>query len=149
MCSPGAYVTDQGLIQSDAARLLRYRKALGASNVSILADVHVKHATPLAPVPLEDAVVDTVKRGGADGIIISGSGTGSPTAMADLETASRVSSAPLYVGSGVTLESVKTLRSQVDGVIVGTAFKEGGVVSAPVDEARVRVIVEAWRSTQS
>ena len=43
----GAYLTDQGIIEGEAHDTLRYRKALAANNVSILADVLVKHARPL------------------------------------------------------------------------------------------------------
>ena len=142
----GAYVTDQGVIQSDAARLLRYRKNLGAERVAILADVHVKHATPLAPTTLKDAVHDTSDRGGADGIIVSGSGTGDPTTLEDVRVARAASSVPLYIGSGVTADSISTLRPLVDGVIVGTATKVDGDVRNPVDATRVRAVVDAWEA---
>src|SRR5688500_8924943 len=45
----GAYLTDQGLIEGEADRTLRYRRFLGGEHVTILADVLVKHARPLAP----------------------------------------------------------------------------------------------------
>ncbi|HLQ37995.1 MAG TPA: BtpA/SgcQ family protein, partial [Planctomycetota bacterium] len=44
----GACVTDQGVIEGEAARVLAYKKRLGAS-VQVLADFLVKHSTPLAP----------------------------------------------------------------------------------------------------
>ena len=40
----GAYLTDQGIIEGEAWRTLRYRKELGVEHVAILADVLVKHA---------------------------------------------------------------------------------------------------------
>ncbi|MEQ1769357.1 MAG: BtpA/SgcQ family protein, partial [Devosia sp.] len=67
----GAYVTDQGIIQGEAARLVRLRKELG-SDVGIMGDVHVKHAYPLFDVPIEDAAADLAERGGADAVIVSG-----------------------------------------------------------------------------
>ena len=71
-------VTDQGLIQGCAAQLLRQRRLLAADHVAVLADVLVKHALPLAPLPVPMAVQDTLKRGGADGVIVSGDSTGTP-----------------------------------------------------------------------
>ncbi|HSO31579.1 MAG TPA: BtpA/SgcQ family protein, partial [Labilithrix sp.] len=43
----GARVTDQGLVQGEAATTLRLRRALGAEGVAIWADVDVKHSAPL------------------------------------------------------------------------------------------------------
>src|SRR5215208_1528080 len=70
----GARVADQGLIQGIAHDLLRERTLLAAHDVKILADVDVKHSAPLAPRELADEVDDTVERGLADGVIVSGAG---------------------------------------------------------------------------
>src|ERR1044072_9417387 len=39
-----AHVADEGLIQSSAAQLLRYRKLIGAERVQVWADIKKKHA---------------------------------------------------------------------------------------------------------
>jgi uncharacterized protein len=75
-----ARLTHQVLIQGVAHRVLRYHKSIG-SDVGILADVDVKHSVPLAPKELTDEVEDTVFRGCADGIIVSGTATGKRTAI--------------------------------------------------------------------
>ena len=49
----GARVTDQGLVEGDAATTMRTRRALGATAVEVWADVDVKHSAPLAPAPSE------------------------------------------------------------------------------------------------
>ena len=75
----GAMMTDQGLIEGVAAETLRLRKSLD-TNVAILADIGVKHATPFDEKwSLEQEAKDAWNRGLADALIISGSGTGSPT----------------------------------------------------------------------
>ena len=56
----GAYVTDQGLIEGEAHDTLRYRRQIDARSVSIMADVLVKHATPLGPIEPEAATLDVV-----------------------------------------------------------------------------------------
>ena len=72
----GAMLTDQGLIEGQAAETLRMRENLG-SDVAILADVGVKHATPFDENwTLEQEAKDAWFRGLADGLIISGGGTG-------------------------------------------------------------------------
>ena len=106
----------------------------------------MKHATPLAPVSAEDATEDTVKRGLADGVIVTGRATGAPV-DADLLRAvgTAAGDAPVYIGSGLTLEGADTLAPLCDGAIVGTAFKRDGQVRAPVDADRVRALCDAVR----
>ncbi len=141
----GAYVTDQGLIEGQAHTTLRSRAQLGA-DVAILADVLVKHATPLAPLSPEDATQDTVKRGLADGVIVTGRATGAPV-DADLlrRVGDAAGAAPVYIGSGLTADSAVTLAPLCEGAIVGTAFKRDGQVRAPVDPARVRTLCDVAR----
>lgn len=134
----GAMVTDQGLIQGQAADVLRRRRLLAAEGLAILADVHVKHGVPLAPQSLEEAVRDTLGRGGADGVIVSGSGTGAPTALEDLQRArGAAAGAPVLVGSGCSAAQAGLLGRHCDGVIVGTALKRHGQLEQPVDAQRV------------
>jgi predicted TIM-barrel enzyme len=76
-------------------------------------------------------------------VVVSGSGTGRPTdddtLAAVRETLADVAPAkPLLVGSGVTAESVGATLSGADGAIVGSALKEGGETTNPVDVDRVR-----------
>jgi membrane complex biogenesis BtpA family protein len=141
----GARVADQGILHGIAHELLRERDVLGAGNIRILADVDVKHSAPLAPRPLEDEVADTLHRGLADGLIVSGSGTGRATDP-DHVAAARAAAggrAPVFVGSGVTARSLPDYLPHADGFIVGSAFKAGNDPGQPVDVARVREVVGA------
>lgn len=139
----GAYVTDQGVIEGEAAEVLRYRQALGAVDVAVWADVRVKHAAPLAERPLEVEAEELVARASAEALIVSGEGTGKPTDTNRLQEAKRgAGEVPVLVGSGATAETLPAL-SAADGWIVGTHFKDGGDVAAPVDPARVAAFVEA------
>ena len=142
-----ARVTDQGIVEGISAELLRLRRMIGAGNVRILADVDVKHSAPLAARPIEEEVLDTVERGGADALIVSGTGTGKPTdpGHARRVRASAPAGTPVYVGSGLTLDSVDAFRDVADGFIVGTHFKHHGKVDQPVDGERVRAFVQRVR----
>ena len=75
----GARVADQGLLQGIAHDLLRLRSELKAESIKIFADVDVKHSAPLAERNLIDEVDDTLHRGLADALIVSGAGTGKAT----------------------------------------------------------------------
>lgn len=134
----GVAFTDQGAIEGRARDLLRLRRDLGVQ-VEILADVHVKHAVHLTS--LEEAVVD-LDRNRPDALVVSGIGTGLPATAEDLDTVKRHSARPVFVGSGITAESVARY-GRADGFIVGTTLKQAGSVSAPVEVARVREVAAA------
>jgi membrane complex biogenesis BtpA family protein len=147
----GAYVTDQGLIEGQAHRTLRYRQQLGATRVAILADILVKHATPLAPLDEGAAARDCIERGLADALIVTGPATGQPVDRGRLERVRRAcGNHSLFVGSGLTAESAPLLAPLCDGAIVGTWLKQDGWIDRPVDVERVRCLVQIvrgrWRS---
>jgi membrane complex biogenesis BtpA family protein len=140
----GARVTDQGVIEGRAWETLRLRADYKAA-VAIWGDVDVKHSAPLGPPrPIAEEVGDLVHRGLADAVIVTGSGTGRAASTAVLvEVVAAAGEEPVYVGSGVTVETVAALLRCAHGVIVGTALKEGGVTSAPVDLRRCQALVAA------
>jgi len=140
----GAMVTDQGLIEGCAAALLRRRRLLAAEGVAVFADVMVKHAHPLAPQPIAEAVEDTLQRAGAAAVIVSGVATGAPPDLEDLRAArAAAGGAPVLVGSGCTPALAPTLAGLADGVIVASALKRDGVLDHPVDQGRVRQLRQA------
>ncbi|WP_121742709.1 BtpA/SgcQ family protein [Natronorubrum halophilum] len=145
----GAAATDQGVVEGRAHETVRLRDRIDAP-VAILADVHVKHASPIGADDIERAALETVERGRADGVIVSGSGTGDETALADVERVADVLSdreenaAPVFVGSGVTSDTVgDCLEAGARGVIVGTALKEGSETTNRVSSKRVESVVTA------
>ena len=139
----GVMATDQGLIEGQAHQLLRYRRELG-SDVKILADVLVKHARPLGSPNLTTAVQETIERGLADSVILSGWATGSPPTLEDLELASAAAKGtPVLIGSGANWENISTLMQAADGVIVSSSLKRRGRIEQPIDPIRVSQFVEA------
>ncbi|PJB42850.1 MAG: phosphorybosylanthranilate isomerase [Deltaproteobacteria bacterium CG_4_9_14_3_um_filter_63_12] len=143
----GAYVTDQGIIEGEAQHTLRYRQLLGRTNIRILADVLVKHASPLAPLSMASAIKEAFGRGHADGIIVSGQATGAEVDANTLRAAQSSSSGvPLFIGSGLTPENVERLAPLVNGAIVGSWLKHGGILSAPVDVKRVATMAALLKS---
>ncbi|MGK5090098.1 BtpA/SgcQ family protein [Bdellovibrionota bacterium FG-2] len=143
----GVAATDQGMIQGQAAELLRERTRLHAE-VAIFADVHVKHARTISSDDVGLAVEETALRAGADAVIVSGTTTGRGVSREVLEAASRVARAiqvPLFVGSGATRETLKDLAPHVTGVIVSSTLRRGGKAGAPLDSGRTRAFVGEFR----
>ncbi|PAX53225.1 photosystem I biogenesis protein BtpA [Brunnivagina elsteri] len=145
----GVMATDQGLIEGEAHQLLRYRRELG-SDVKIFADVLVKHARPLSSPNLTVAVKDTIERGLADAVILSGWATGSPPDLQDLELAtSAANGTPVFIGSGASLDNIATLMQAADGAIVSSSLKRQGKIEQPIDPNRVSQFVEAARQSRN
>jgi membrane complex biogenesis BtpA family protein len=147
----GAVVADQGIIEGKARETLLLRRALGAE-VLVFADVRVKHARPLAgEADLVDEARETRERGLADALILSGVATGRPADPADLRRVREaIPGTPVLAGSGVTLANLAEFWRSADGMIVGSALKQGGDARSPVDPGRAReFLAEASRQRRS
>ena len=141
----GSMWTDQGLLTGAAHETLRLRRELGV-DTTILADLHVKHATPPSGADLSEAAADAWTRGLADGLVVSGSGTGRATEESDIDRVGRaVPAAPVFVGSGMTAGTAGRLSPAARGAIVGTAVMRGGVAGGGVDPALARAFIRASR----
>jgi hypothetical protein len=137
----GAAVIGTGIVHGCAAELLRFRDKLDC-DLKILADIDVKHATPLVKVPIEFEAKEAAYRGKADGLIVTSHETGYPP---KLETVQRVRNAvpdvPIFIGSGINPENIKELLKVADGAIVGSSLKKG--MAAPIDKTLVKTLVDA------
>ena len=132
-----SHVADEGLlVEAEAGPLLRYRRLIGAEDVRIFADIKKKHASHAitADVSLGEAA-EAAAFFGADGLVISGTATGRPTNPDDVRRAKEASGLPVLVGSGANAETIGALLEHADAVIIGSATKQDGVWSHPVDAA--------------
>jgi len=133
-----AHVADEGLIQSSAAALLRYRRMIGAENVRVWADVKKKHSAHAitADVGL-GATAETVEFMGADCVIVTGSVTGEAPTLGDVQEAKTHCHLPVFLGSGISESNIQEFHDNADGFIIGTAFKVDGYWANSVDPLRV------------
>jgi membrane complex biogenesis BtpA family protein len=137
-----AHVADEGLIQSSAAKLLRYRKMIGAERVQVWADIKKKHAAHAitADVTLGETA-ETVEFMGADCVIVTGSATGKAPSVADVREAKAHCHLPVFLGSGINDGNIAEFYNEADGFIIGSAFKLDGLWSNTIDSARVASLV--------
>ena len=77
-------------------------------------------------------------------MILTGSRTGSPVDPALLDTVrAAVGEFPIWIGSGMDLDSASTLWPMCDGAIIGSSLQAGGVAGQAVEEQRVRAMRDA------
>ena len=145
-----AYIANEGLIDGAAAAALRYRRALGAQDVRIFADAHVKHGAHaiVQDRPVAELVRD-VEFFNADAVIATGQRTGHAADLDYIASLGSATTLPTLVGSGVTRENVNALLSIVSGVIVASSLKIDGGWWNPVDPQRARDFVTHARTART
>ena len=139
-----AHVADEGIIQSSAASLLRFRRAIGAERVQVWADVKKKHSSHAITADMsvgETAAAVEFMR--ADAVIVSGAVTGEEPSDAHISDVKRHCRLPLYLGSGVTAANIGNFFGIADGFIVGTYLKRDGRWTETVDPRRVAELMAA------
>jgi membrane complex biogenesis BtpA family protein len=139
-----AHIADEGLLQSCAADLLRYRRNIGAESVFILTDIKKKHSAHAitSDISLEETA-HAAEYFLSDGLIVTGLRTGYEPDVGEVRAVQTVSSLPVFTGSGVTPHNIAAFLEAGDGVIVGSSLKVDGDWRNPVDPARVRALCRA------
>jgi len=139
-----AHVADEGLIESCAGELLRYRRALGADRVQVFADIKKKHS---AHAITADVSLEETARAAefflADAVIVTGIATGVEASGEDVNAVAGAVSIPVLIGSGVTPTNVARFAG-AHGYIVGSAMKQGGHWSNPLDRGAVGAMARAF-----
>jgi uncharacterized protein len=129
-----------GTIEPVPDQIMAYRKAIGAEQILILADLQVKYSTLLdGSKPIEQSAQEAAAAG-ADAVIITGQATAIEPAAADL-IAAHAGGLPVLIGSGLTPANAAALLPHADGAIVGTYLRSGPAAHDRVVAAKVRELV--------
>jgi hypothetical protein len=139
-----AHVADEGLIESCAGDLLRYRRAIGAERVLVFADIKKKHGAHA--ITADVSLPETAKAAEfflADGVIVTGASTGEPASPDEVREVAGAVALPVLVGSGITPANFPQF-SAAHGFIVGSSVKQGGIWYNPLDPEAVRAVSDAF-----
>lgn len=141
-----AYIANEGLVEGESGRALRYRKQIEAQHVAIFADVHVKHGSHaiVGDRPVSEQASDA-EFYDADVTIASGNRTGDAVPEEEIRSIRSGTRLPVIAGSGITAANAAAILPLLDGAIVGSSLKEGGVWWNSVELARVEALVAAVR----
>ena len=139
-----AHVADEGLIQSCAGELLRYRRQIGAERVLVLADIKKKHSAHA--ITGDVSLAETAHAAEfflADGVIVTGAATGAEASEADVKAVREAVALPVLVGSGITPTNLPRFHAAT-GFIVGSSVKQGGRWDRALDPEAVRAVARAF-----
>ena len=140
-----SHIADEGLMNSDAGELLRYRKQIDAENVKIYTDIKKKHSSH--SITSDITIAEMVKAAEfflSDGIIITGKSTGLPADLNELKEVKQATSLPIFIGSGITAENINNYWELADGFIVGSYIKESGYWKNPLSLKRIRKLISKF-----
>jgi len=138
-----AHVADEGIMESDAGELLRYRKQIGAENILIFTDIKKKHSSHSITSDVD--IVETAKAAEfflSDGVVLTGTATGKETDIDELKKVRDVVDIPVLIGSGLTANNIEKYFPAADAFIIGSYFKHGGDWKNEVDADRVKALMD-------
>ena len=141
-----AHVADEGIIEACAGPLLRYRRSIGAEHVRVYADIKKKHSSHA--ITSDVSLAETAHAAeffSVDGVVVTGTVTGSPCIPEDVEVVANTVALPVMVGSGLTPENISRY-ARAHGFIVGSSVKASGLWSNPLDLAATRAIAIAFEA---
>lgn len=141
----GTYESDMGVWSTDPARLWNYRRAIGATDVAMWANIQPEFASPLGDRTIAQRARSAMASSLPDALLISGPMAGSAPDPKLLEEArSAVSDdVTLVINTGARPETIGTFLTYADAVIVGSALKVDGGTWNPVDPERVKRFMAA------
>ncbi|MFV0592276.1 MAG: BtpA/SgcQ family protein [Draconibacterium sp.] len=137
------HLADEGMMNSDAGELLRYRKQIGAEQVKIFTDIKKKHSSHA--VSADVSIAETAKAAEfflSDGVIVSGNSTGEKPLLSELKEVKSAVKIPVLIGSGIDTKNIHEYWNWADGFIVGSSLKEGGNWENKVERTRVKHLIK-------
>ncbi|KAL2715866.1 hypothetical protein V1478_013542 [Vespula squamosa] len=121
-----SHIADEGFMDGCSGNLLRYRKYIDANNILIFADIKKKHSSHAITSDINiSEIVKAAEFFLVDGVILTGSTTGDPADVQELNEVKKVAKGPVLVGSGVSIDNIDHYMSS-DAIIIGTNFKING-----------------------
>lgn len=144
------HLADEGLMQSDAAELLRYRKLIGAENIQIFTDIKKKHSSHA--ISQDVSLLETAKAAAffkSNGLVITGNSTGEEADIMDVANLTQELDIPVLVGSGISVSNVEAFAPHCDAMIVGSYFKQEGNWENPPDLLRIKTFMNKVEKIRS
>ncbi len=142
-----SHVADEGLMNSCAGELLRYRKMIGADDIKVYADIKKKHSSHAITADIDIAeTAKAVQFFLADGVIVTGSSTGTTASRDELKAVKGAVDIPILIGSGITADNLKDYWELADAFIIGSWLKQDGFWKNSISEERLRRMRDAANS---
>jgi membrane complex biogenesis BtpA family protein len=147
----GAYESDMGVWEPDAAELYRYRRLLDADDVLVMGNITPEFASPLGTRSVAQRARSAVTSSLLDVLLIAGPMAGAEPDLSVLREAKDAveGRVPVLMNTGARADNIGAFLEVADGVIVGSGLKVDGRTWKRVDPARVTAFMAAVRKARS
>ena len=144
----GAWESDMGLWQPDAATVLRDRRRFDRDDLGIFMNITPEFASPIGNRTPAQTARSTVVSSLADAILVSGPMAGAEPEVATVAEVREAVPAdvPVLLNTGSKAATIADYLQHADGCIVGSDLKVDGYTWNPVDPDRAARFVQAARS---
>lgn len=149
--------TDFGVFEGKPNDIQAFRASIGAEDIALFTDIHVKHADVISKHSLAESARLAVNAG-SDALVVTGEWTGKAPDTERLKIVrAEVGDFPILAGSGASQENIRELLQFADGVIVSTSVKTGDIrrternvkgYDARISAEKVRELVAVARRKQ-
>lgn len=142
-----SHVADEGIINSDAAEILRYRKSIGANDILVFTDIKKKHSSHniTSDVSIEETA-HAAEFFLSDGLIVTGVATGKEADLNEIKSVKKNVKIPVIIGSGVNENNLEKYLPFCDAMIIGSYFKKNGNWKNTIDATRVKSFMKKVNS---
>lgn len=145
-----SHIADEGKMDSDAGKLLRYRKQIGAEEVRVFTDIQKKHSSHAIS---SDVTItqhaETAEFFLSDGLIITGSATGKEPQLSDIKQVRKQTDLPILLGSGINTKNIEEYWDLADGFIIGSYFKEESYWKNKLSESKIKDLLNKANELKS
>lgn len=143
----GAYIGENGIIDTNIPETLRRKKYLGLDNLKLLYKVNPESDEYITSRSYDKIVKSLIFHCFPDGLCVSGSSAGNETDTSLLLKIKSLSpNTPVFCNTGCSKENIISKLEICDGACVGTYFKKDGKFENYVEENRVREFMEVVKS---
>jgi len=144
----GVWESDMGMLQPNAALLLRERRRLGRDDLGVYMNITPEFASAVGTRTPAQVARSTVVSSLADAVLVSGAMAGAePSASTLAEVRKSVpGEIPVLLNTGAKAATIADYLEVADGCIVGSDLKIDGYTWNPVDRDRAHRFIEAARS---
>lgn len=147
----GAYMGENGVVNTDVAAVIRRKKALGLDHLKLLYKVNPESDAYLVERDIRVITKSILFHCTPDGLCVSGASAGSETSTDAIALVRSVAGdTPVFCNTGCNAQTAAEKLSSSDGACVGTTFKKDGKFENNVDPERVvkfMEVVKAFRET--
>lgn len=137
------HLADEGMFDSCAGDLMRYRKSIGADRIRVFTDIKKKHSSHAitADISIEETA-HAAEFFLSDGVIVTGAATGCQADPDEIRRVKKSVKIPVMAGSGVDCDNLDIFLNAADALIVGSHFKYDGDWRKGVCFERVKTFMD-------